>query len=213
MRLFAHILAGLIAASLATPAAAQIAPSRSGISTSTVTNSQEIYIENLWRYGRCFAEVRPKDIDALLATKSGSAEENAIYSRMRGATIPCDGGDMYFTAPVRMLRGAVAEGAYRQMSKQKVMPALTLEQPSALTASLSDASRCYVAGHAEQAHALIVSTIAASKKEEQAINAMLKDFFRCLPPHTPVDMPSIDFRYGIAEALYHAALPQARGVK
>lgn len=209
--LFSLVL--LAITSMATPAVAQLATGRSGSSTTSVSNSEQVYLENLWMYGSCFADSRRDDTRALLATSPGSAEEGAVYARLRGAKLFCVGEEMYFDAPVQMLRGAVAEGAYRKMVKHSAAPILRSEPSGPLATTFSDGMRCYVAGHAAEAHALIYETKPGSGKEERAINAMLADYFRCLSPRVAVDMSAVEFRYGVAEALYHAVSPETRGTK
>lgn len=209
--LFSVVL--LAITSMATPAAAQLATGRSGSSTTTVSNSQQVYLENLWMYGSCFADSRHDDAKKLLATTPGSAEEGTVYAHLRGAKLFCVGEEMYFDAPVQSLRGAVAEGAYRKMVKHSAVPSVRPEPPGPPATTFSDGMRCYVAGHAAQAHALIYETKPGSSKEERAINAMLPDYFHCLSPRVAIDMSAVEFRYGVAEALYHAVLPETQGGK
>ena len=213
MRRLLFGLVSLAIMSMATPAAAQLATGRSGSSSTTISDSEKVFLENLWVYGTCFADNLRDDTRAFLATTRGSAEESAVYARVRGVKLYCVGQEMYFNAPVQMLRGAVAEGAYRKMVKRGAAPIVTPEPPGPLATTSTGGMRCYVAGHAAAAHALIFDTRPGSGKEERTINAMLPDFFRCLSPRVAVDMSAVEFRYGVVEALYHAVLPETRGAK
>ena len=213
MRLLLSGLLWLAVTAMATPAAAQLATGRSGTSSTTVPDSEKAFIENLWMYGSCFADSRRDDTRALLATTPGSAEEGAVYARLRGAKLFCVGEELYINAPVQMLRGAVAEGAYRKMVKHSAPPVLRPQPSGPLATNFRDGMRCYVAGHAAAAHALIYDTRPGSSKEERAINAMLPDFFRCLSPRVAVDLSAVEFRYRVAEALYHAVSPEAQGAE
>jgi len=213
MRLRHSGLAVLAITSMAMQAAAQLATGRSGTSSTTTSNSEQVFLENLWSYGSCFADSMRADTKALLATTPGSAEEGAVYARVRNAKLFCGGGEMYFNVPVRSLRGTVAEGAYRKMVKHSAVPSIKPEPPGPLATTFRGGMRCYVAGHAAEAHALIYETKPGSGKEERAINAMLADYFRCLSPRVAVDKSAVQFRYGVAEALYHAVLPETQGTK
>lgn len=208
------ILALLATLSMAMPATAQLAPSRSGYSSTSVSNSEKLFLENLWVYGTCFAGGLPDETRALLATTRGSPEEAAVYARIDNMKINCIGQEMNISVPVWMLRGALAEGAYRKMVKRAVPPVVAPDAPDTPPATtLTGGTHCYVAAHAAQAHALIFDTRPGSSKEVQAVNALLPDFVHCVSPGIPVNLPAVQLRYGLAEALYHAVLPATQGTK
>jgi hypothetical protein len=205
------------AAACAAPAAApaQLAPGLSGSSTTSYMNGTE-YWETLRSFGACFAKQSEDKAVALISTPYDSKEEmqayRAISKRSREQACLMDTS---IGAPVTLVRGAIAEGLLRKGYAVPAELVLTAPAPGT-TRTLSDAARCYVAGHRADAMALIERTVPGSKKERAALNAMSSDFWMCLPKKAQkAAFNPTQIRYRLAEALLRmpattAAAPAAQ---
>jgi hypothetical protein len=196
-------LVGLAAlAGLGSPAAAQLAEGRSGTSTMSYLRDDEI-MGVLSGFGICYAEQNKADAFSLIATQPNSPAETATYRKLfRKPYQSCLGDVVEMRGmAISMIRGAIAEGLYR---KKIPIPANLIASVPAVGQihNLSQASLCYAASHAEQARQLIAGTKPGSRKEYEAVVAMMPDFRRCIPPgasNTQFDVTQIRFR--VAEAL------------
>jgi len=206
------ILAAALAAAagLATPAAAQIAPSRSGTSSMTYLGQDEVW-DAIGEFGVCYAGTNRKGALSLIATEPNSDAETATYKKLFGKGNPCLGDVVGLHGiAISMIRGAVAEGLYR---KRVAIPAELMQTapPVGQIHNLGQAALCYTAAHADQAQALIATTHAGSRKEYDAMKALADDFWQCIPAgarHLSFDSTQIRFR--IAEALLRTGhLPPA----
>lgn len=190
----------------ATPASAQLAIGRSGTSTSRAFSSQEEVWREVWGFGICFARDKPREAIELLATAPGTEEEASVYKRLMKGDQSCLGSTTNLSAPLPMIRGAIAEGAYRRVSRRELAP---VPQPVAAVQpvevrNFGESIRCFVAGHAADVHALLYSAGPGSKKESAAVRALMPEYQRCLPNGLQFSMSATQLRFAFAEALYHA---------
>ena len=206
----ALLLAGAAAAGacFAAPAAGQIAPGRSGSSSMSYLGEKEIW-PVLSEFGSCYAEVNRLDALKLIATVPNSPAEAQTYRKLFTRPYQSCLGDVTSMGgmSIGMIRGAIAEGLYR---KRVPLPAnLMLSTPApAQIRNLSHASLCYAAAHPDAARALVGQTRPGSRKEFDAVVAMMPDFRRCIPQgarSTQFDATQIRFR--IAEALLRTGVP------
>lgn len=194
-------VAALAAVALAAPGApAQIAPSRSGNSSTAVIADAESW-RTLVAFGNCFADRYPDQVLALMATQPGSATEARVYRevfrRRAGACL----ADTQMRMPRWIVRGAVVEGLYRRGVE---LPANLVQAAPAPGAgrTLTDAALCYAARHPDQVRALVADSRAASSDESEALSAMAPDFFRCVPPtYAGLRVDPTFIRYRLVEAL------------
>jgi hypothetical protein len=103
------------------------------------------------------------------------------------------------------IRGAVAEGMYKRVVSGRASPLTSLTASDEPVLDLHGFARCYVAGHAEKAHTLLVETRLGDRDEIKAVRDMAPDFGPCLPQGVEVRLNPPEVRMAIAEALYHAA--------
>ena len=173
--------AALAAAGLAVqPAPAQIASGYSGRSSTRVMDDGEAW-RTLAAFGSCYASRNTAGAAALIATEPGSREEAETYRRLfRRETQGCLGGETELRMPVSMVRGAIAEGYYERGVALPENLAQSVPEAGAVR-TLSEAARCYVAGHRAEADALVRGTRPGSRQEHEALVAMAPDFFRCVP--------------------------------
>jgi hypothetical protein len=201
------ILAGIAAVALgfgAAPAPAQLAPGVSG-STSTETFGHDEAMRLLGVFGNCYARQHQADALALIATEPGSREEAETYRRLfRRGNQSCLVGDVdtEMRMPVALVRGSIAEGRYKTRT---ALPA-TLAQaapPAGTVRTLSEAARCYAAGHRDQARDLVENTDPGTRGELAALNRMAPDFFRCVPETARGrGFQATQLRFRLAEALW-----------
>lgn len=197
-------LAALAAGGLAErPAPAQLTSGYSGSSSLANVEGEEAY-RSLRAFGNCYAQRNTPQALALIATDPASPEETETYRRIFRREVQCLGpenAEMHATLP--MVRGAIAEGLYRTRAALPQNLALYAPAPGAEIRKLSEAARCYVAGHRDQARALIEETVPGSRREHEMLNLMVPDFFQCLPAAARGRrFLSTQLRYSFAEALY-----------
>jgi hypothetical protein len=188
--------AAVALAAIAAPAGAQIAFGRSGSSTMRYTSDEQEIQRGIWTFGRCFANQRPRDAKALLATAPGSEDEAKTYRRVMKGEQSCLGYFSSMSMSPLSARGAIAEGMYRRAVDRAAapLPAATAAPGRTLSASM----RCFVALQPAKAKALIFETGPGGRDEA----AIQDDYQRCLPEDFRVTMPATTFRFAVAEALY-----------
>lgn len=209
MRIVKILFAAVVALAAATPAAAQVATSRSGSSTSRSLSSEEYWLA-VRQFGRCYAQNSQARGLALLATEPGSAEERAFFQALfRARSVSCLGDISRLSIVPAHLRGSIAEGFIR--AGRGVPAALTVRPlaPGAPVRTISDAARCFTATRAAEVRAL-VRTVPGGEDEFQAVERLAPDFFACVPQHARVHrFPTTDVRYRLTEALLrmHPPIP------
>lgn len=203
MRIFPW--AALIALSLAGGASAQIAPGRSGMSSSDrLTNVQAF--RDLRAFGVCYVRTQRRDALVLIATTPGSREEDEAFRRRAyGERTTCLFGGTNMTLPTIYMRGAIAEGLLRSGG---VPDNLRLIAPAASEVrNLHDVARCYASGHRAEVQALL-ETNPGSPEEAAAVAALWNDFRACMPGfRVRLNAPWI--RYLLAEAILRLSPPDA----
>jgi hypothetical protein len=201
------ILAGILAVALGVTgqaAPAQLAPGVSG-STSTETFGHDEAMRLLSVFGNCYARRYEADALALVATEPGSRAEAETYRRLfRRGNQACLVGaeDTEMRMPVALVRGAIAEGLYKN---HIALPAnLALAMPEAGTVrTLSEAARCYTGAHRDQARDLIENTQPGTRDELAALNRIAPDFYRCVPDTARRrGFQATQLRFRLAEALW-----------
>jgi hypothetical protein len=201
MRRFALRL-GIAALLASIPATGFAQTGRSGFSTSRAVGEREYWNALRW-FGRCFARTAPQAAFDFLATEPGSAEENAIYTRLfASGDIECLGDMTQMSVVVRYVRGSIAEGLL--LLNTRIPPRLTLYPPApgAQITTLSEVSRCFAATHRAETRAMIADTRPGSAEEEAALGRMETELFRCVPPAASnIQLESTNLRYHLAEAL------------
>ena len=195
------LLAALLV--MSSPAAAQIAGSRSGYSTEWTFSGRMAYDE-LNAFGECYASKQTKDAIRLVTPEAGSAEEARIYKALFSKEQYCLGDLAGLSVPWQLVRGAVGEGFYAR--RLPVPPNLALPRDLApeKVKSVMDAATCFAGRHPDDARALIEKTKPATKEESAAFDAHWAHFEACLPANMPkgFKFDTLLLRYRIAEALW-----------
>jgi hypothetical protein len=198
-------IAMLASSSVAT---AQIAPGQSGHSSQRYFSGQVAW-DTLTEFGNCYASREREQALQLVSTPPGSLDEAKTYKRLfRKADQGCLGDVSSLSVPWQFVRGAVAEGFFQKRIPVPANLATTVPMLPENTKSLSDVALCYVARHPEQARALVETTRPGTKKESEAISAMMDGMAECLPPNLP-EAPQFDtmlIRFRIAEALWRRGM-------
>jgi hypothetical protein len=201
MRRLAAFLAMAAGAGLACPSVAQIASGYSGSSSMTYLGEDQVW-DTVSTFGTCYAGTSRREALTLIATEPNSPAETETYRKLfRKPYQSCLGDVTSLSVPISMVRGAIAEGLYR---KKVPLPANLLQSVPApgKIHNLSQAALCYVAGHADKARALIATTRAGSKKEFEAVMALMPDFSHCIPAGARnVQFDATQIRFRLAEAL------------
>lgn len=202
----------ILFAVLPAAAIAQLAPSRSGTSTTSYLGGQAAWNE-LRDFGACYAAYETNDALKLVATQAGTAEEAATYKQLFGkANQYCLGSVTSLRASSLLVRGAIAEGLYKKKIPVPANLVVTTVPAVAQVHNFSDAALCYAAGHRAEALSLVNETKPGSKQEYAAINALLESFAQCIPPiarqSLQIDPTLVRFR--IAEALWRMGTAPAQ---
>jgi hypothetical protein len=194
-------IAALLAAVFASSASAQLATGRSGSSTMSYIGAEQVWGE-LDSFGRCYARQNTKSALALIATDPGSADEARVYRKLFSKPyMSCLGDVTSLNAAHDMVRGAIAEGLLKKKVPIPASMTLAPPPPGRPGRTISEAARCYVAAHRDEAMALL-DTPPGSKKELAAATEMLPEFDRCIPVTArALPLNSILVRYKLAEAL------------
>jgi len=206
MRLFrrtAFVLLPLaLLAGMAGAAHAQLGTGRSGSSTLEYMD-QAAAMRELVIFGRCYARNSRADSLSLIATRPTSREEAEVYRRLfRGDTLMCLTAGTSLRMPLAYVRGAIAEGLFR--AGQGVPASLMLAAPTvAQVRNLSDAARCYAAGHRAQVRALPLAP--GTREEYDAVSRLMTGFGACMPPGARLDGSATLIRYRLVEGLLRLA--------
>jgi hypothetical protein len=189
-------------------AAAQIAPTRSGSSTSSPSTNTRPF-QQLQAFGTCLAQTRKKDALALIATAPDSAEEEKVLRKVVfGEQASCLFGGTTMSMPGIFARGAVAEGLLRIGG---VPDSYRLPAPAASEVrDLHGAARCYTSGHRADVANLLRSKPGGA--EEVKAVAALWDEFRACMPNFKVRLNAPWIRFLLAEALLRTSGPAAPAV-
>lgn len=201
--------AALIAAVLAgQEASAQIAPGRSGTSsTMTITDNEEAF-RTLNAFANCYARQNTARALELIATEPGTTAEAETYRRLfRRDNMSCLGEATELFMPMALVRGAIAEGLYKR--GVALPPNLVQAAPEPGTVrTLSDAARCYTAAHRDRVRALVEQTPPGSRREFAALTEMAADFFQCVPEAgRNRQFNPTQLRFRLAEALLRMPAP------
>lgn len=198
--LFAVAVAGMEAG-----AQAQLESSRSGSSTLQYLGQAES-MATLAFWGRCYAKRQRAASLMLLGTRPSSIEEANVYRKLFSRDgVDCLSGET-LSAPLSYVRGAVAEGllvAGQGVPPEYLQPATRADG----VRNLSDAARCFVADHGDQARS-VLATKPGSKQEYAALVPLLPNFSACLPAGVKPNFDATVIRFRLAEALLRIA-PQA----
>ena len=188
-----------IAAGSSAAASAQLATGRSGQS-STYYAGREEALRDLTYFGRCYAKKNRDEALSLIATRPSSVEEAKVYAGLfRRDNLLCLSPGTTMSAPLSYVRGAIAEGLF--LAEGTVPPSHALPAPTASEVrNLSDAARCYAAGHKDQVQALL-GTRVGSREEYDAVSALMSDFAACLPAGVEANFDATVIRFRLAEAL------------
>jgi hypothetical protein len=182
-------------------AAAQTAPSQSGISTSGPLTNVRAF-GDLTALGICVARTQRRDALAVIATEPGSSEENQVMRQsIYGERTTCMFGGTRMQMSSIYARGTIAEGLLRSegVPAEYVLPAPTAGE----VRDLHGVARCYAAGHQSQVRALL-QTPAGSPEEVAAVRTIWDEFRTCMPNfNVRLNAPWI--RFLLAEALLRLA--------
>jgi hypothetical protein len=200
-------LAAIALLAVSGPSGAQIAPGRSGFSTTSELSMPEVW-DAIWSFGRCYAREYRANSFELLATRPGSAEENAVLARQFNGEVGCLGDVSLLSTSMRFIRGAIAEGLVRERTPLPANLIVTAPADASAVRSMSDAARCYVAAHREEVRALVDTTRPGSSGELAIIQRIGPEFLNCVPPaarNHPFN--PTDLRFHLVEA--YLRLPPA----
>ena len=192
----------------AASASAQIAPGQSGSSTTMVFTDNGEAFRTLNAFAACYARQNTARALELIATEPATREEAQTYRRLFSRdNRSCLGENTELRMPVAMVRGAIAEGLYKN---RIALPANLVQSAPAPgeVRTLSEAARCYTATHREQVRALVEQTTAGSRREFEALGEIAGDFFQCVPETARgrrFDPTQVRFR--LAEALLRLPTP------
>ncbi|MEA3014782.1 MAG: hypothetical protein QOD42_3327 [Sphingomonadales bacterium] len=180
----------------------QIAPSRSGSSSLQFMDRSES-MRTLVLFGRCYARRARADSLSLIATRPTSREEAEIYRRLFRRDVICLGPGTSMSAPLAYVRGVIAEGfAYVEegIPASHLLAAPTVDQ----VRNVSDAARCYAAGHRGEVRALIAIR-PGTREEFDAVSAMMAGIRACLPAGARFEIDATVIRYRLVEGLLRLA--------
>jgi hypothetical protein len=181
-------------------ASAQLSNGASGSSTMSYISGEEA-LKEVVGFGDCYAKQSPEKALRLIATRPASREEALTYKSLFSKHYQvCLGDVTRLSADLTLIRGAIAEGLY----KRKVPIPATLMQPAPSVAevrNVSDAARCYVAAHADEARRVVSETKVGSRKEYDAVMKLMPDFFQCVPDGARVQITATLVRLRLTEAL------------
>ncbi len=194
----------VLAALIAIPASAQLAPGVSGYSTAPTQASEAEYWIMIRKLGLCLADSKRDQAVAFLATEPGSTEEDEafdnIFHRYRNR---CMGNFINANIIRGHVRGSIAEGLVRLMPEDRVERALAVAlSPPEHVASLHDFAECYVANNPLVAREFLLQTKVGTKGELEAVRQMAVNFGPCIPSGAEVRVDPVDVRMAVAEALY-----------
>ena len=178
-------------------AVAQIAPGRSGTSTTSPSTNTRPF-QQLQAFGTCLAQTQKKDALALIATAPGSAEEEKVLRKVVfGEHISCLFGGTTMSMPGVFARGAVAEGLLRSGG---VPDSYRLPTPAPNEVrDLHGAARCYTSSHRGDVTNLLRSKPGGAE-EVKAVAALWEEFRACMP-NLKVRLNAPWIRFLLAEAL------------
>jgi hypothetical protein len=189
---------------LASPVSAQLSNGASGSSTMTYLSNEQS-MEEVVGFGACYAKEHPEKALRLIATRPASQEEAQTYRALfRKPYQSCLGDVSRLSADLNLIRGAIAQGLYKRGAS--LPPALMQTVPAlAQVRNLSDAARCYVATHREEARRVVTDTKVGSRKEYDAVMKLMPDFFKCVPGGAKAQFTAPLVRFRLAEALLRTA--------
>jgi hypothetical protein len=200
--------AGLALSLLASSASGQISNGASGSSTMFYLNREQA-MEEVVGFGSCYAKESTEKALRLIATRPSSREEAQTYVALfKRPYQACLGDVTRLGATLPLVRGAIAQGLYKR--KIPVPAALMQTAPApAQVRNLSDAARCYLASHREDARSLVDGTKVGSRKEYDAVMKLLPEFLKCVPSGAKGEFTATLVRFRLAEALLRTAPPAA----
>lgn len=198
-------LPGIAVLSLLAPAAsAQISHGASGSSTMSYLSNEE-GLQEVVAFGECYVKQSPEKALRLIATQPASMDEARTYKSLFSKHYQsCLGDVTRLSADMALIRGAIAQGLYKR--KVQVPAALMQTAPSvAQVRNVSDAARCYVATHADEARRVVTETKVGSRREHDEVVKLMPDFFKCVPDGARVQFTATLVRLRLAEALLRTA--------
>ncbi|MEO7239765.1 MAG: hypothetical protein ABIW16_00020 [Sphingomicrobium sp.] len=201
-RLKTALLAGLAVATAATPAWAQLASGRSGSSSLTMIEGQEVW-DRLSEFGVCYASRNRASAYELVSTRAGSADEATTYRRLFRGESSCLGDLSEMRVDWQLVRGTIGEGLYRKSVPVPPQLAVTTAPTVDQVRNFSDAALCFTGAHSDAAKALIQTRVGA-KAEDAAVTALLPGLGACIPAaaKNSLNMNTTMIRFRIAEALW-----------
>lgn len=181
----------------------QLPPGRSGSSTLQFMDQGES-MRTLVFFGRCYARRARNESLSLIATRPTSREEAETYRRLfRAEGLICLPPGTTMSMPLAYVRGAIAEGFFQSeegFPASHMLAAPTVDQ----VRNLSDAARCYAAGHREQVRALLPLR-PGTREEFEAVSALMGGIRACLPPGARFELSATVIRYRLVEGLLRLA--------
>jgi len=203
MNSIARSLLALASLLCSTFVSAQIAPGRSGQSSMSYFGGQEAW-DTLAEFGECFASQQRTEALLLVSTRPDSIEEVDAYKRIfRHQNQSCLSLASEMRISYQMVRGAIAEGLYRRAVA--VPPALAVANAPEVSQvrNFMDAALYFTAKHRDQVRSLLTTTKLGTKKEDQAITAILADMGTCIPANARrISISSPMIRVRLAEAMW-----------
>ncbi|MGA9583625.1 MAG: hypothetical protein WBR13_16825 [Allosphingosinicella sp.] len=199
-------LAGLVL--FASAASAQLSPGASGSSSMSYLSGEE-GLEEVVGFGDCFAKEQPEKALRLIATPPSSREEAKTFvSLFRKPYQSCLGDVSRLSGEVALIRGAIAQGLY---NRQVPVPAALMQTVPAVAQvrNVSDAARCYVASHREEARRVVADTKVGSRREHDEVVKLMPEFFKCVPDGARPQFTATLVRLRLAKALLRTAPPAA----
>jgi len=200
---FLTVFAGALSGMVSLPAAAQIAPGKSGTSSMHYYSGQGAW-DTLDTFGTCYASRNKALALELVATKPDSIDEVKAYKRLFSKKDQsCLALASELRVPYQMVRGAIAEGLYRKGVPVPANLAVTQAPSVGQVRNFMDASLCYAAGHRDEVRTFLATTRLGTKSEDKGISPIFEKLGECIPEGArSIDVSSSMVRVRLAEAMW-----------
>ena len=196
----------LVALLLGAPAAAQLAPGYSGISSGPKEGTDNDYWYLIRQMGDCLVHTKGDQAAEVLSFAPNSPEEGKAVKALFGRTSnKCMRRFVRASFDRAHLRGSMAEALYRNRVRAMGGTTHNFAAPDKI-ANLYDFAACYVAKNYDEAEHLLANSRLATSEEEELVVQMSSGFSDCLPDRK-VTLSAVEVRLALAEAMYRSTLP------
>lgn len=189
-------------------APAQLAPGYSGHPGIRYMGEEEVWYA-IRQLGDCLARSRQAASAALLSTTPGTPAETAATRRLLGHNTSCLQPNSRMAAPRNIIRGAVAEGMYRNHfgappPAEPIDPEADADRPP--LPLLVDFATCFAQVRPQSVHDLLTTTRLGTRAEHEAFARLAPELGQCLTAGVRFQFGAPLIRLALAEALYQRTL-------